>query len=357
MGSIQKRIGRNGRASYRAQVRMLGQPAHTATFDRKADASAWIAERETGIKHGRHFMPNEAKDHTLGELLARHLETIRTRRPDAFAKQNQLLGWWKDELGAYALVHVTAARVAEKRDALRSENIGTDEVPRHRSPATVNRYLAALSRALSTAVASQWLPQHPMLGKRVEKEQEPPGRVRYLDDAERGRLLDAVRASPVSDLHTVVLLALTTGMRRGEIVGLRWRDVDLDRGVLILHKTKNRERRAAPIVPAVRELLQAHREQRRDGTDYVFPRAGLDAPQDFDKAFAAAVRAAGIEDFRFHDLRHTAASYLAMSGATAPEIAAVLGHKTLQMVKRYSHLSDAHVSAVVERMTGKFFGS
>ena len=76
----------------------------------------------------------------------------------------------------------------------------------------------------------------------------------------------------------------------------------------------------------------------------------------FDAWWYAALKQSGIKDFRFHDLRHTAASYLAMSGATTPEIAAVQGHKTLSMVKRYAHLSDQHTRAVIERMTRKYFG-
>ena len=96
---------------------------------------------------------------------------------------------------------------------------------------------------------------------------------------------------------------------------------------------------------------------RRLDTDLVFAQPGKDRSIDFDKAFAAAVKAAKLKDFRFHDLRHTAASYLAMSGATTAEIAAVLGHKTLAMVKRYSHFSEQHTGAVVQRMTDKFFGA
>jgi integrase len=189
----------------------------------------------------------------------------------------------------------------------------------------------------------------------VSKEKESPGRVRYLDDDERARLLDACRASALPSLHLVVLLALTTGMRRGEILGLRWQDVDLERRVAVLHNTKNGDRRSVPIVPEVADLLREHGRVRRLDSDRLFP--GNDGrPVDIDAAWYAALDAAKIKDFRFHDLRHTAASYLAMSGATVPELAAVLGHRSLQMVRRYAHLSDQHVGAVVERMARRFFG-
>ena len=152
-----------------------------------------------------------------------------------------------------------------------------------------------------------------------------------------------------------MLFAITTGVRRGELLGLRWQDIDLERRVAVLHNAKNGDRRSVPIVPEGAELLREHGKVRRLDNDQVFASDG-DDPVWFDKFWYAALKAAKIKDFRFHDLRHTAASYLAMSGATTAEIAAVLGHRTLQMVKRYAHLPDQHTGAVVERMTRKYFG-
>jgi len=123
-----------------------------------------------------------------------------------------------------------------------------------------------------------------------------------------------------------------------------------------LNRTKNDERRALSLAGPARTLLRARSKVRRIDTDLVFPHPTTRRPFDYAKLFKAAVASAGIKNFRFHDLRHTAASYLAMNGATTPEIAAVLGHKTLAMVKRYAHLSDQHVAGVVERMTDKVFG-
>jgi integrase len=354
VGSIQQRKGRDGAVTYRAQVRLRGFPPQTASFARKTDAKNWVQHTESAIKDGRYFPPNEAKKHPLGALVDRYLTRLEAKKPHAHPKQKQLLTWWKEQLGDYALANVTPALIAEKRDALLAENIGTRKEPRKRSPATANRYLAALSKALTVAVREwHWLAENPL--RRVQKESEPQGRARFLSDDERKRLLAACGASGTRGLELVVMLALTTGMRRGEIKGLRWPDVDLQRRVAVLHKTKNSERRAVPLVLRLVELLKAH--VRRVDTDLVFPQPRKPKPLDFDKAFAEAVRAAGIADFRFHDLRHTAASYLAMSGATTAEIAAVLGHKTLAMVKRYSHLSEQHTGAVVQRMTDKFFGS
>lgn len=346
MANITPRKGKDGRSTYRVQVRIAGFPAQHATFERRTDAKAWAAQTEASIREGRHFPTREAKRHTVAELVDRYLASVERRNPDALGKQRQLMHWWKDELGEYSVAGITPAIIAAKRDKLLEGG---------RAPATVNRYLAALGKAMQDAVREwHWLHDNPV--RRVSKEREPEGRVRYLSDEERERLLTACRASPLKELELIVLLALTTGMRRGEILGLRWADVDVKRRSAVLHKTKNRERRAVPLVAQVLELIEAHAKVRRLDTQLVFPQAGRDMPIDPAHWFEQACRVAKVPEFRFHDLRHTAASYLAMSGATPPEIAAVLGHKTLQMVKRYAHLSDSHVGDVVERMTSKFFG-
>jgi integrase len=355
VANIQARKGRDGTTRYRVQVRLSGYPPQNASFERKTDAKVWATQTEAALREGRFFPAREAKRRTLAQLVDRYLEMIERKKPQALARQRAHLGWWKEQLGEFSLAGVTPAIIAQKRDALLSENIGTAEEPRRRSPATANRYLAALSKAFSDAVREwHWLNDNPL--RRVTRESESAGRVRYLSDAERSRLIAACQASELRALELIVMLAITTGMRRGEILGLRWADVDLKRRQAVLNKTKNQERRSVTLVPQILGLLQAHAKVRRLDTELVFPQPGKDKPIDPAHWFERAVAKAKLEDFRFHDLRHTAASYLAMSGATTQEIAAVLGHKTLAMVKRYSHLSDAHTGAVVERMTQKFFG-
>jgi integrase len=222
-----------------------------------------------------------------------------------------------------------------------------------KSPSTVVRYCAALSHALTYAVQWEWLNENPM--RKVKKPQEPRGRVRYLSVEERGRLLEACSDGRNHYLHAVVTLALMTGMRKGEIMGLRWSDVDLERRRIVLQETKNGERRAVPIVGPALKVLSEWAKVRRLDTDLLFPsKVDASKPMDLRTPWETALKHAGIGDFRFHDLRHSAASYLAMSGASLAEIAEVLGHKTLQMVKRYSHLSETHTASVLERMGEKF---
>jgi integrase len=348
MANIQARTGidQHGRqrTHYRAQVRLRGFAPVGATFERKTDAKDWAKAIEAAMREGRYFPQREAKRRTLRDLVERQLDSVRARRPHDYDRQENLLGWWREKLGDYALAQITPALIAKQRD----------ELLKLRSPATVNRYLAGLSKAFSNAVREwHWVHENPV--RRVAKESEPQGRVRFLSDDERTALLSTCRESELPALYLVVLLALTTGMRRGELLGLRWPDVDLERRLIVLNKTKNRERRSVPIVPEVAALLREHAKVRRLDSDLLFP-GNNGKPVDIDRAWYAALRAAKVKNFRFHDLRHTAASYLAMSGATTAELAAVLGHKTLAMVKRYAHLSDQHTGAVLERMTQKFFG-
>lgn len=263
MATIQKRKATDGTPRYRVQVRMQGYPPETATFRSRTDAKAWAQRRETSMREGKAFPEREAKRHTLAGLIDRHLEHVKKKRgPEYYKRQMTQLSWWRRNLGDFALAQVTPARIAEYRDKLLAENTGTEKRPRYRAPATANRYLHALSAVLKNAT-QEWhlLPDNPV--HRVGKEKEPRGRVRYLSDEERKALLDACRKSELPELYLIVLFALTTGMRRGEILGLRWPDIDLDRRLVILTKTKNMDRRSVPIVPEIADLLREHWKAQR----------------------------------------------------------------------------------------------
>ncbi len=199
----------------------------------------------------------------------------------------------------------------------------------------------------------EWIAHHPM--SKITRPKEPRGRVRFLSPEEREQLLQACSESASPLLLPIVVLALSTGMRQNEILGLTWQDVDLERGRALLHETKNGERRVITIAGRALKLLQELAAKRDPAHCLLFPGTDGVSPIRMRSAWDTAVRRAGLVDFRFHDLRHSAASYLAMSQATPSEIADVLGHKTLQMVKRYAHLSEAHTSSLVARMNADLF--
>jgi integrase len=343
MASIQKRLSRKG-ARYRVQVRLRGG-YQSATFPSRAQARRWATRTEHACYEQHHFPTSAAASHTLGALLERyHTEVLPGKRPHTQATQAHHLAWWQQQLGPLRLDQLTPERLAAARERLRSG----------RQAGTVNQYLATLSHALNTAVLEWgWLEVSPL--RRVRRLREPRGRVRFLDDAERTRLLAACQASANRWLYPVVVLALSTGARKMELLGLTWKDIDLRQARLVVHQTKNRERRALPLAGLALAELQTLAKVRRIDSPLVFPRADGRQPIDLRYAWAQALQAAGLVDCRFHDLRHSAASYLAMNGASLREIAEILGHKTLQMVHRYAHLSELHTAGVVARMNAAIF--
>ena len=256
-------------------------------------------------------------------------------------------------IGQLALADITPVLISECRDKL------TNEVTtrgRLRSLASVNRYIAALSSAYSVAVREwQWVDENPVV--KLGRLKEAKGRERLLAEEELGRLLEATKQSANKDLHTAVVLSLSTGARKMEIWGLRWRDVDLNDGKATLRETKNRQTRSVPIQGYALELMKQKSRVRRIDIDLVFPSTvDPQKPFDFRRAWEAVLRKAEIDDFRWHGLRHSAGSYLAMSGASVRDIAEILGHKTLQMAMRYSHLTEKHSASVVRVMNEKMFG-
>ena len=351
MATIEKRTGKDGQAQYRVKLRLRGHKPASATFARLTDAKRWAAETETRIREGRYFQHAEAKRHTLADLVDRYIaETLPTSKVRGKRERALLLRRWRDRLGHITLADLTGPTINEARSAMlgRITRLG-----RPVSAGAINRELMALSSMLTTAINDYgWLDDSPM--RKLSRLTEPRGRVRFLSDTEREALLRECKAHSAA-LHAVVVCALATGARRGELLGLRWPDVDMQRSLVTFHQTKNGERRTVPIVGLARNLLASHGKVRRLDTDLVFP-GDTGKPLEVGKMFRDACERAGVTDFRFHDLRHSTASYIAMNGGTLAEIAEVLGHKTLAMVKRYAHLTEGHTRSVLERMTTAAFG-
>ena len=355
MATIEKRVSKvDGSAQYRVRVRLRGFPPQTASFKRLTDAKKWVQQTEAAIREGRHFKTVESRKHTLQEAIDRYLKfVLPSKKPNSQKDQSKQLVWWANSIGYLSLADVTPAVIVEQRDKLSQ---GKTPKGNNRTSPTVNRYLAILSHLFTLSVKEWgWAYENPVL--KVTRLKEPRGRVRFLSDDERSCLLEACKQSDSAYLYTVVVLALSTGARRNEILSLKWQHVDFGRGVITLHETKNNERRVLPITHLALELLKQHSKVRVLHCDYIFPAHSFKKPIDITTPWENALKRAKITDFRFHDLRHSAASYLAMNGASLAEIAEILGHKTLQMVKRYAHLSTAHTSKVVERMNEKIFGA
>jgi integrase len=352
MAYIEERTDSKGKTRYRVQVRLKGFPTQSDTFDRKTDAKKWAQQTEAAIHEGRHFKTVESKRHTVGEMIDRYISRVLPLK-DSYQQsiQKTQLEWWKKKIGSYTLADATSSLITEFRYELLD---GETHMSSKRAPATVNRYLAALSHCFTICVNEwEWLDDSPM--RKVGKCKEPRGRIRFLSNDERERLLDACKESPNHLLYPIVVIALSTGARQGEILSLKWEQVDLRRKTIILYKTKNNEVRTLSLVEHALNEVRKLNKVRNIDTDLLFPGRKRNQPIDIRAAWGKALEKAEVSDFRFHDLRHSAASYLAMSGATLTEIADILGHKTLQMVKRYSHLTEQHTSKVVSKMNKQIF--
>jgi integrase len=355
MATIEKLLRESGPV-YKAKVRRRGHPTVTKSFKTRTDAERWARKLETGIDRDDAGLTTPGQKHTLTEAIRQYRkEKLPELRPNTARPYATHLDHWEQRLGHLRLSEVSAVKVAEARDELTAAG---------KAPATVNRYLATLASVLTACVKRwHWLHESPM--RAVAKPVVRNAKTRFLSEDELSRLLQACKESESPDLYLAVLLSITTGARQMEILGLRWTDVDLDAAVMTVRTdaetvTKGGAR-SLPIVPEALKLLEARRTARGAGnvralrdSALVFPsRVSRSRPVALRTPWETALKRAGIENFRWHDQRHSAASFLAKSGASLLEIGAVLGHKSANTTKRYSHLTEQHTHNLVRGMADR----
>jgi integrase len=240
---------------------------------------------------------------------------------------------WKREFGNRPLGQITRAELQDWQAWKRER----------RKPATVNRLLGRLRHMFNKAVEWDLLDKSPM--ERLKFLPENNARLHYLSMEECDKLLEACFAS---HMKALVTMALHTGMRRGEILNLKWHDIDLNSGSIIIRDSKNGQPRHVPMDSAVRDLLSGYIPT--SGSSHVFPSASGARRSTVQKAFRNARIRAGMPDLHFHDLRHTFASHWVMSGGDIYVLKDILGHKSIVMTQRYAHLSPTYKRTMVDRM-------
>lgn len=364
MASIRERKKTDGTAIFNVQVRMNGFPARTASFPTKRAAERWGKTVEAEMIEGRHFRNVEARRRTLADAIDRYtLEEIPKKRNGSNHRYS--LPWWKDSIGHLRLADVTPAVIVEQRGKLargtyqrakpsaKRSLVKLGEAQQFpRAAGSVNRYLNCLSHVFTVARKEwHWISHNPFDG--VSKLPESKGRVRHLTEDERLRLLHETAKDPA--LHCFVVVALSTACRAGELLKLKWSDVDFKEAQLVFRDTKNAEPRTAWLQGEALRLLRAHAKVRRIDIDRVFYNPSGKGPIDYNKSFRAACVAAKVEGFRFHDLRHTAATELARLGATEQQLRAIGGWKS-GVVSRYVHIASNDAKEIVAKMNKKVLG-
>lgn len=327
---------------WRVAIRKRGYPAQARTFDTKADAESWARQVETEMDRGSFVDRREAERNTLGDLLLRYSKEISPHKKGGEQEILRIRKLRSDPIAHYKVAALTGKVLAAYRD----RRLNGDGERRPVSGSTVNRELTLVSHVLNVA-NKEWdihLAINPV--STIRRPRESRGRSRRLGAAEEARLFAELSASPRNELGhydkggsrnpsilPLTILALETAMRRGELLSLRWSDVFLEDRFVRLHDSKNGEPRDVPLSTKAVSTLAPLAELATSASDRVFP-TSADAVK---KAFTRACERAGIENFRFHDLRHEGTSRIAERLDNVLELSAVTGHKTLQMLRRYYH--------------------
>ena len=332
--------------TWKAVIRKAGWPTTIKTFRLKKDADDWSRRTEDEMVRGLFIQRGPAERLTFEAAMKRYLSDVTpTKRPLTQNAERNRAGSLVAFFGKYSLAAITTELIAQYRDArLAGEDRVKEGKARPRAANTVRLDLALLGHLFTVAV-KEWglgLPYNPVLNLR--RPSPGPGRNRRLSDEEERRLLCAVDKHSNPMLSWIVRLAVETGMRSSEIVTLRPSQVELHRRIVRLIETKNTLPRTVPLSLAATEILRIAlaNPARPNETDLIFygepGRDGRRRPYNFNKVWGDIKRGADVTDFKFHDLRHEAVSRLVEAGLSDQEVASISGHKSMQMLRRYTHL-------------------
>ncbi|MEP7311825.1 MAG: site-specific integrase [Pseudomonadota bacterium] len=336
------------RGQWKALVRLQGWPTVSKTFRTKRDAQDWARHAEDEMVRG--VFVNRASSHRISFSVAmdRYMaEVSPVKRGSTGTRERSLAKTLKEHLGRYSLVALTPNVISEYRDARLAEG---------RAGNTVRLELALLSHLFTTALR-EWhlgLLNNPVL--LVRKPSAGRGRERRLKGNEESELLSECDTYSNPMFGWIVRLALLTGMRSGEITSLRLSQVDLESRVIRLTQTKNGSARTVPLGKQATAVLKTALKHplRPSDTDLVFfgepGRSGKRGPYWFAKQWRLTKQKLGLHDLHFHDLRHEAVSRLVEAGLSDQEVSAISGHKSMQMLKRYTHLRAEDLVAKLDRI-------
>ena len=337
-------ISKTKSGTWKAIIRKKGWPTTIKTFRTKRDAADWARRVEDEMVRGVYVDRAQAERLTLRDSLVRYLvEVSALKSPSTQTAEKRRANTLMKALGSYSLAAITPQIVADYRDRRLNQ---TNRFGRKMSPNHIRLELALLSHLFTVAI-KEWglgIPQNPVA--LVRRPSPGKGRDRRLSPEEEARLLTECRNYSNPMLYWAVMLALETAMRKSEIQTLTRQQIDLTKRLLYLPETKNGTVRMVPLTQlATKVLLEATSNSINSANgEFVFegeakdPVTGRRKPYDFTEAWKIVRKRAGLIDLRFHDLRHEAVSRLVEVGLGDQEVAAISGHKSMQMLKRYTHL-------------------
>ena len=335
MATIQK-FTRSKGTVYRVLIRKAGTKSISKTFTSKKLAIQFAESINSNREFYEAYGYKSKKDIKLSSLIIEYLNGDYKGKDKV--EHSRKLRVWLNSLGNILLKDIKANNIKN----------GLDALPSHLSNASINRHKAAISGVLTYALNRGYIKVNP--AKLISSLPENNERTRFLSEAERTRLFKACRASSWDKLYLIVLLAITTGARKGELTKLGWGDIDFDRRTAYVATTKNGQPKVLPLTDSVIKELQLF--DTKDTSLIFASKIKEEVAYCFTKPWKKALEDAEIKDFRFHDLRHSCASYLAQSGASLLEIADVLGHKQISVTKRYAHLCIEHKVSLINRVLG-----
>ena len=316
------------------------------TFKKRKDAVAELGKRVSLMAENRYLDVKKDYKTVFKELLEKYEENFKSQA--CFKKYKAFcLGNFKKHFGQDTLLsNIRYVELESYQNQLRQKLTKHGTI---RKDASINREIACLQHVFGKAVEWEMIERSPFERGKSLLLKENNQRIRYLTEDEISRLLAECKGPKQKHLYRIIVCALNTGMRKGEILGLNWDQIR--NGFVYLQKTKGKNRREIPVNEDLAEILKEIRKEEGLTSKYVFTYARRTIDR-VDRAFRAALKRAHIEDFRFHDLRHTAASHLVMRGASLKDVQEILGHKTMTMTLRYAHLSQEHKKKAVSLLSG-----
>lgn len=339
--------------TWKAVIRKNGWPTVSKTFRTKRDAEDWSRRAEDEMVRGVYIQRSGSERMTIAAALKRYLSEITpTKKPTTQRGEISKAKKLTDELGKYSLAALSSEVIAGYRDRRLAEPFRGGRISNN----TVRLELALLSHLYSTAI-KEWgvgLTFNPVMN--IRKPSPGDGRDRRLSAVEESRLLNAVIAHSNPMLGWIVQIALESGMRSSEISSLRISQVDLEKRVVRLSNTKNDAARTVPLTKRATEVFQAalDNDLRPDDCFLIFfgepGKDGKRRPYAFTKVWGTLKQRLGMQDLRFHDLRHEAVSRLVEGGLSDQEVSAISGHKSMQMLKRYTHLRAEDLVEKLDRI-------